>query len=364
METSIGYDRAEELKAFDETKAGVKGLVDAGTVTVPGIFCMSPEDILSEKFDDDLEDSIQVPIIDLRHHALDPAEHEEIIEKMRLASEKWGFFQVINHGIPQAVLKKVIDGVQRFHEQPREEKMKFYTREAEKKVKFNSNYDLYQSKTANWRDTLFCVMAPNPPPQHEYPATCSEALIEYSEHVQSLGQILFGLLSKALGLNASHLTDMGCMEGHSFVCHYYPACPEPDRTIGHAKHCDPDFLTVLLQDQIGGLQVLHQDRWIDIPPLEGALIVNIGDLLQLVSNDKLRSSEHRVLAKCEGPRISVACFFTTHFQASNKLYGPISELWSADNPPLYKQTSIKDYLNSFMSIKDYNDSALACLRLK
>ena len=110
---------------------------------------------------------------------------------------------------------------------------------------------------------------------------CREILIEYSEHVQSLGQILFGLLSEALGLNPSHLTDMGCMEGHGFVCHYYPACPEPDRTIGHAKHCDPDFLTILLQDQIGGLQVLHEDHWIDIPPLEGALIVNIGDLLQV-----------------------------------------------------------------------------------
>ncbi|KAE8664694.1 1-aminocyclopropane-1-carboxylate oxidase-like protein 12 [Hibiscus syriacus] len=221
METRTDYDRAKELM---------------GPLTSKGL-------------------SMPIPIIDLKD-VIDPAEHEDIVEKMRLASEKWGFFQVINHGIPQDVINKVI--------------------------------------------------------------------------------------------------------GHSFVCHYYPAYPELKNR--YAKCYDPDFLTIILQDQ-KGLQVLHKDQWIDIDPLEGALIVNIGDLLQLISNDKLRGNEHRVLAKCVGPRILVACFFTTHFQASNKLYGLIKELLSADNSPLYKKTLIKDYLNSF-SIKDYNDYALVFMRLK
>ncbi|KAK6288894.1 hypothetical protein POUND7_000435 [Theobroma cacao] len=274
------YDRAKDLKAFDDTKAGVKGLVDAGVATIPRIFFMPPEDILSAQLDDQI-DGLQVPVIDLGGINLDPAAHTDIVEMIRYASEKWGFFQIINHGIPQDVMNKVIAGVRRFHEQPKEVKMDFYSRENEKKVRFNSNYDLYKAKSANWRDTLFCVMAPNPPPPEEYPVVCRDILIEYSEHVQSLGQILLGLLSEALGLNPAHLADMGCMEGHGFVCHYYPACPEPERTLGHAKHCDPDFLTILLQDQIGGLQVLHEDHWIDVPPLEGALIINIGDLLQV-----------------------------------------------------------------------------------
>ncbi|XVF42349.1 hypothetical protein PTKIN_Ptkin01aG0354600 [Pterospermum kingtungense] len=289
------YDRAKELKAFDDTKAGVKGLVDAGVVTVPRIFLMPPEDILSTKLND----------------------------------------HVNNHGIPQDVMNKVIAGVRRFHEEPKEVKLKFYSRENEKKVRFVSIYDLYSSKAANWRDSLFCVMAPNPPPPQEYPSACRDLLIEYSKHVQGLAQILFGLLSEALGLNPSHLIDMGCMEGHAFGCQNYPPCPEPHRTLGQAKHWDPDFLTILLQDQIGALQVPHEGHGIDIPPpADGGLIVNIGDLLQLITNDKFKSVEHRVLANRIGPRVSVACIFSTsHFQESNRLYGPMKELLSAKNPP-------------------------------
>ncbi|OMO96197.1 hypothetical protein COLO4_15437 [Corchorus olitorius] len=127
------YDRSEELKAFDDTKAGVKGLVDTGVVTIPRIFLMPPENILSAKLDDHV-DSFQVPVIDLKSINLDPAAHTEVVKKIRNASEKWGFFQVINHGIPQDVMNKVITGVRRFHEQPKEVKMEFYSRENEKKI--------------------------------------------------------------------------------------------------------------------------------------------------------------------------------------------------------------------------------------
>lgn len=110
--------------------------------------------------------------------------------------------------------------------------------------------------------------------------SCRDILMEYSKHVMELGYELLELLSEALGLKPSHLKDMNCAEGLLLLCHYYPPCPQPELAIGTSRHSDNDFLTVLLQDHVGGLQVLHQNQWVDVPPTPGALVVNIGDLMQ------------------------------------------------------------------------------------
>lgn len=113
-----------------------------------------------------------------------------------------------------------------------------------------------------------------------YIYACRDILEQYSKQMMKLGILLFELLSEALGLNPNHLYEIDCTEGLAVLCHYYPACPQPELTLGTSKHSDNDFLTVLLQDHIGGLQVFYQDMWVDIPPVPGALVVNIGDLLQ------------------------------------------------------------------------------------
>ncbi|KAK7350512.1 hypothetical protein VNO77_09211 [Canavalia gladiata] len=214
-----------------------------------------------------------------------------------------------------------------------------------------------------WRDTFNCYLYPDTPKPEDLPIVCRDILLEYGQHIMKLGTLLFELLSEGLGLNPNHLKDMGCAEGLITLGHYYPACPEPHLTMGTTKHSDNDFLTVVLQDHIGGLQVLYEDKWIDVNPVPGALVVNIGDLLQLITNDRLKSVEHQVVANHVGPRISVACFFCTGARASSKLCGPIKELLSEDNPPKYRETSVADYVLYYRAKGLDGTSALSHYRI-
>lgn len=187
-------------------------------------------------------------------------------------------FRLFNHGIPSSVLDEMINGVRRFHEQDTETKKEFYTRDLSRKVVYLSNVDLWESQAANWRDSLFLFMAPHWPTPEELPEVCRDIGIDFSKRVMKLGLALLELISEALGLNPDHLKSMGCAEGLLLVGHYYPPCPEPELTLGTCSHTDPNFLTVPLQDQIGGLQVLHENQWVDVSPTPGALVVNIGGL--------------------------------------------------------------------------------------
>ncbi|XP_030470029.1 1-aminocyclopropane-1-carboxylate oxidase homolog 1-like [Syzygium oleosum] len=355
------YDRLSELKPFDEPKTGVKGLVDTGIGKVPRIFIHEPESF-DRKYGRGSPDLV-VPVVDLEGVADDLVRRKLIVDQVRNASEEWGFFPVINHGVPEEIMQEMIAGAIRFFDQDREIKKALYTRDTIKKVVHNSNFDLYQSLAADWRDNMYCLLAPSPPSYEEIPAACRDIMLEYQKQVTKVGLLLFELQSEALGLKPSHLKDIDSAEGLAMLLNYYPPCPEPDLTMGTSKHQDDYFLTALLQDQIGGLQALYKDQWVDVPPVAGALVINIGDLLQLISNDQFKSVEHRALASRVGPRISVASFFTTYMQPSSKIYGPIKELLSENNPAKYRETTVRDYTYYFNMKGLDGTSALPHFRL-
>ncbi|KAK8982577.1 hypothetical protein V6N11_046494 [Hibiscus sabdariffa] len=147
------------------------------------------------------------------------------------------------------------------------------------------------------------------------PEVCRRSTMEYIKHMKRLGETLFELLSEALGLQPDHL----------------------------------GILTLLLQNHITGLQVLHKGQWFDVRPTRGGLVVNIGDLLQVLSNDTFKSVKHRAITNRVGTRITVPCFFSGHATLLEKPFGPIKELISEANPPRYKEFLLKDYVAKFLS---------------
>ncbi|KAL3648792.1 hypothetical protein CASFOL_005195 [Castilleja foliolosa] len=362
-EQQFDEDRFNMLKAFDETNAGVKGLIDSGLQKVPKIFVRPSHELAQELTKNKNCSHIQIPVIDLSD-IRKPEERKRIVEEVKVASETWGFFQVVNHGISQDVIDGMIDGIKKFHEQDVEEKKKYYSRDFKRRVRFNCSHDLFTSKTTTWKDTL-SIRFPGPDPNdhHDLPATCRESTVTYSKHVEILGNNLLGILSECLGLETEHLKNMECCAGHRIHSHYYPACPEPHLAIGTHKHSDPGFITILLQSQgISALQILHKGQWVDVEPTPGGLVINLGDLLQLVSNDKFKSSEHRAKVNPIGPRISVACFFDGPVNEA-KIYGPIKELISEESPAIYKEVVLGNYISKFFNTGLDNYRALDYYKL-
>ncbi|XP_061354775.1 1-aminocyclopropane-1-carboxylate oxidase homolog 4-like [Gastrolobium bilobum] len=339
------YDRAKAVKEFDESKVGVKGLIDSGIQTIPSFFVHPPETLsdLKPRPGSESEPRTEIPTVDLSavHNS-----RATVVEQIRRAASTLGFFQVTNHGIPPELLRRTIAAVKAFHEQPEEARARVYRREMGTGVSYISNVDLFQSKAASWRDTLQIRLGPTAADQNQIPEVCRCEVMEWDKEVVRVGEVLFGLLSEGLGLDAGRFTEMGFVEGRVMVGHYYPFCPQPDLTVGLNSHADPGALTVLLQDHIGGLQVRTKQGWLDVKPQPEALVINIGDLLQVISNEEYKSADHRVLANASNePRVSVAIFLNPSNR--EKMFGPLPELTSAEKPALYRNFTLNEFMTRF-----------------
>ncbi|KAJ4968298.1 hypothetical protein NE237_014999 [Protea cynaroides] len=176
------YDRTKELKEFDETKAGVKGLVDSGVAKVPRIFYNIPDVHLhfheAESIQNHSHDQIplkyktqpNIPIIELKEFITDNKDsslRKEVVDQIRKASETWSFFQVLNHGIPASVLEEMLQGIRWFFEQDTELKIRRDVKN--RRVVYNIIFTLYSSPSANWIDNLYYIMSPLPLHPDELP---------------------------------------------------------------------------------------------------------------------------------------------------------------------------------------------------
>lgn len=174
----------------------------------------------------------------------------------------------------------------------------------------------------------------------------SEILQEYGSKVTELSNTILNLVLKTLGdgfESKYYEPEFKNCHGYMRINNYSPPDERSEEEAeGLGMHTDMSCLTIVYQDEIGGLQVRSKDgKWMNIIPCEGTLVVNIGDMLQAWSNDRLRSSEHRVVLRKPMNRFSLAFFWC--FQDDKVVLAP-GDVVGLECKRIYKPFICVDYL--------------------
>ena len=171
--------------------------------------------------------------------------------------------------------------------------------------------------------------------------------LEYMKNTQIVIKRLLDVLMKRLNVTKLDNVKENILMGSKRInLNFYPICPNPDLTVGVGRHSDVSTLTILLQDEIGGLYVRVQEteKWVHVPPIKGSLVINIGDALQIMSNGRYKSVEHRVAANGNNDRISVPIFVNPR---PSDLISPFPEVLANGEKAIYKQVLYSDYVKHF-----------------
>ncbi|KAJ4963106.1 hypothetical protein NE237_023045 [Protea cynaroides] len=285
----------------------------------------------------------EIPTVDLG----DP-DQENLVRKISDASREWGLFQVVNHGIPSEVIEKLQKLGREFFELPQEEK-EAVARKPGVDSSIIEGYGTNLKKgdlKKSWVDFLFHNIWPASRVNFQFwpknPPAYREANENYAQHLRRVVDKLLTTLSQGLGLEENTLKDVVGGEELEYLLkiNYYPPCPRPDLTLGVPAHTDMSVVTVLVPNEVPGLQVFKDDQWFDAKYIPNALIIHIGDQIEILSNGKYKSVLHRTTVNKEKTRMSWPVFCAP---PAEMVIGPLPQLVTENNPSKYKTKKYKDY---------------------
>ncbi|GLJ27802.1 hypothetical protein SUGI_0545590 [Cryptomeria japonica] len=232
-----------------------------------------------------------IPIIDMDMLLRDSDLcRQKKLEKLGITCQQWGFFQVER-------MKAI---VREFIELPLKEKLKYEMQDIEGHVQ---SFIASDGQILDWADIVSLTTLPLENRKMDFwPTTPSD--LRYVKRMN-----------------------------------YYPPCPRPDLVLGLSPHSDGNTLTVLLQDdETVGLQICKDGEWIPVNPIPGALVINIGDMLEGLSNGLYKSIEHRAVTNIDRDRISIAMFYCLDKETE---VGPVPELIDELHPCQYNSCATK-----------------------
>ncbi|KAK4402575.1 Anthocyanin synthase [Sesamum angolense] len=289
----------------------VQSLVQEGKTVVPPQYVQPPETrpVHGKRNE---RDAPSPPAIDL-------SSVDSVHEQLGRACREWGAFHVINHGVPVELLDEMRREGHSFFEDCTMDQKVSYACDPNSPASegYGSRMLVASNDTVlDWRDYYDHHTLPlsrrNPSKWPHFSSNYRKVVAEYSDQMSGLAEKLLGLISESLGLPSSCIKDTVGEFYQNITVSYYPPCPQPELTLGLQSHSDMGAITLLIQDDVGGLEI--------------------------ITNGKYTSAPHRAITNAMSSRLSVATF---HDPAKTKTIHPVFE------PPKYRQVMYGDYVSSW-----------------
>lgn len=320
----------------------VKDLVELGCLTsVPSKYIYK-----NAEFDDFVVTEPEtIPTIDFSLlRSCSPDQRSKVITELGNACREWGFFMVINHGVTETLRDEMIRETESFFELTWEEKSQYAGKKLFDPIRCGTSFNTKVDKTLLWRDFLKIHVHPhfNAP---KNPFGFSKVLKEYCKKTREMASELLKAISESLGLEESYIiekTGVESADSHQlFLANMYPPCPQPELSMGLPPHSDHGLLTILMQNELVGLQIMHNGKWVPINPLSNSFLVNIGDHLEILTNGKYKSVVHRAVVNKKATRISIG---TAHGPPLDTVVSPAPELVEDRMGKAYLGIKYRDYI--------------------
>lgn len=315
-----------------------------------------------------------VPVIDLKGGETSSVdEQHSIADEIRSACRNIGFFYIVNHGVPDQLVRDQFDWTARFFDLAMDEKMPLHMRKSATTAGYepiaeqqlDSQDTSSEAAPPDLKESYYCGMeVPDDHPfakrrvrgigHNQWPETLPgfrEQMVTYHSALRSLSDHLLSLVALSLELDKTWFAEHHDWPGSVLRLVRYP--PQPATAefnqIGAGAHTDWGGITLLAQDDIGGLEVQNAaDEWVSAPPIDGSFVVNLGDLMSRWTNGVYRSNMHRVLnADSTRDRYSIPFFHSPRFDA---VIEPVPTCVSDTQPPKFEPCTTSEHMNEMFRL--------------
>ncbi|TVY64183.1 1-aminocyclopropane-1-carboxylate oxidase [Lachnellula suecica] len=313
----------------------------------------------------------EIPIIDISPiYSSHLSDRKALASTLRAAAVNTGFFYIKNHGIEEEIIANAKKQLLTFFKQDEEAKMKISSAQS----KYFNGYkgprltNISPSEGIDVKETMGWRYSPQYDPDtkdlHAIPEEVKpwirgeefvwegtahlpgfkEEVLRYWAACLTLSRKLVRIFALSLDLPEDYFDSRTTYPGADGVFNYYPTVSAEEKannSVGLGSHTDLQLFTLLWQDMVGGLQVLNKEgQWIKAVPVEGTIVVNIGDFMMRLCNDIYISTVHRVYNRSTVERVSMPFFFGLNF---NCVEGVVPSCTSAENPAKYEPISCGDW---------------------